>query len=51
MAGICILVMLLLCGCGGAKLSKWTLVHVLLLNAVLLASSQGMAFLIYHGER
>ena len=45
MAGIWVLVMLLPCGCGGTELTKQTLVRVLLLNAVLLAS-QGMALLI-----
>lgn len=50
MEGIRVLLMLLLCGCGGTELSKWTLVQMLLLNAFLLASPQGLALLISYGN-
>lgn len=50
MAGIWVLVILLLCGCSGTELSKWTLVRVLLLKALLLASPQGLVPLIFYGN-
>lgn len=50
MAGIWVLGMLLLCGCSGTELSKWTLVQVLLLKALLLASPQGLIPVIFYGN-